>query len=271
MGEFAELSQEVRGIWDRNAAFWDERMGEGNDWHRLLIAPAQERLLALQRDGLVLDVACGNGQFARHMARLGARVLASDVAPQMIEHARVRTTEHADRIEYRVLDGTSREQLLALGERRFDAAVCTMALMDMAAIEPLLAGLSRLLKVGGRFVFSVPHPCFNSMAPRMKKVVEIEERDGEIITEYAIKVSSYIRPTVAKGVAMRGQPAAQYYFERPLSLLFEACFRANFALDGLVEPVFELPPRSERPDSWENYAEIPPVLVARMRLLPSSP
>ena len=56
----------------RNAAFWDERMGEGNDWHRLLIAPAQERLLALQRDELVLDVACGNGQFARHMARLGA-------------------------------------------------------------------------------------------------------------------------------------------------------------------------------------------------------
>ena len=166
---------------------------------------------------------------------------------------------------------TSREQLLALGERRFDAAVCTMALMDMAAIEPLLAGLSRLLKVGGRFVFSVPHPCFNSASPRMKKVVEIEERDGEISTEYAIKVSAYIRPTVAKGVAMLGQPAAQYYFERPISLLFDTCFRAGFALDGLVEPVFELPPRPERPGSWENFPEIPPVLVARMRLLPSSP
>ena len=180
MGEFADLNQAARDIWDRNAAFWDERMGEGNKWHRLLIAPAQERLLALRRDELVLDIACGNGQFARHMARLGARVVASDVAPQMIEHARARTTKQADRIEYRVLDATSREQLLALGERRFDAAVCTMALMDMAAIEPLLAGLSRLLKVGGRFVFSVPHPCFNSVAPRMKKVVEIEERDGEI-------------------------------------------------------------------------------------------
>ena len=271
MGEFADLNQAARDIWDRNAAFWDERMGEGNRWHRLLIAPAQERLLALQRDELVLDIACGNGQFARHMARLGARVVASDVAPQMIEHARARTTKQADRIEYRVLDATSREQLLALGERRFDAAVCTMALMDMAAIEPLLAGLSRLLKVGGRFVFSVPHPCFNSASPRMKKVVEIEERDGEISTEYAIKVSAYIRPTVAKGVAMLGQPAAQYYFERPISLLFDTCFRAGFALDGLVEPVFELPPRPERPGSWENFPEIPPVLVARMRLLPSSP
>ena len=34
MGEFADLNQAARDIWDRNAAFWDERMGEGNKWHR---------------------------------------------------------------------------------------------------------------------------------------------------------------------------------------------------------------------------------------------
>ncbi|MAG36119.1 MAG: hypothetical protein CL878_07740 [Dehalococcoidia bacterium] len=189
----------------------------------------------------------------------------------MIEQARARTTEHTERIEYRVLDATNKDQLLALGERRFDAAVCTMALMDMAAIEPLLAGLSRLLKVDGRFVFSVPHPCFNSVAPRAKRVVEIEERDGGIITEYAVKVAAYIRPIVARGVAMLDQPAVQYYFERPISLLFNTCFRAGFALDGLEEPAFELPPRPERPYAWEYLPEIPPVLVARMCLPSAEP
>ena len=40
-------NQEVRDIWDANAAFWDARMGqEGNDHRRLLVGPAQERLLA---------------------------------------------------------------------------------------------------------------------------------------------------------------------------------------------------------------------------------
>ncbi|MAG36118.1 MAG: hypothetical protein CL878_07735 [Dehalococcoidia bacterium] len=81
VGEFADLNQENQEIWNQNASFWDEGMGEGNKWHRLLIAPAQEHLLALQQDDLVLDIACGNGQFARHMARLGARVIASDFAP----------------------------------------------------------------------------------------------------------------------------------------------------------------------------------------------
>ncbi len=37
-----------------------------------------------------------------------------------------------------------------------------MALMDMADIEPLFSALRELLKPGGRFVFTVCHPAFNS-------------------------------------------------------------------------------------------------------------
>jgi hypothetical protein len=37
-------------------------MGEGNDWHRLLIAPAVEKLLGVHPDERVLELACGNGK-----------------------------------------------------------------------------------------------------------------------------------------------------------------------------------------------------------------
>src|SRR5262245_42586451 len=100
-------------------------MGDGNDFHRLLVAPSQERLLELQPGESVLDVGCGNGQFARRMAQLGARVLAVDLSPRMIENARANTREHHECIEYRVLDATDRSALLNLGTRRFDAGVCT--------------------------------------------------------------------------------------------------------------------------------------------------
>jgi len=40
-------SRETREVWDRNADFWDGRMGEGNEFHSLLVAPSQERLLGL--------------------------------------------------------------------------------------------------------------------------------------------------------------------------------------------------------------------------------
>lgn len=268
-GEFATLGEEVREIWNTNAEVWDGRMGdEGNRHHKELIAPAQERLLALEKDELVLDVACGNGQFARRMAGLGARVVATDHSERLIELAEARTTESVDRIEYRVVDATNTEQLMALGSDRFDAAICGMALMDMSTIEPLLSALGKLLRPGGRFVFSVTHPCFNSA--KHKLVLEEWDRGGKFVQEYSIKVSGYITPTAEKGLALANQPAAQFYFDRPLSLLFNACFGAGFVLDGIEEPVFdrELYAGEEydsgTPSAWWNKGELPPTLVARL-------
>lgn len=210
-------------------------------------------------------MACGNGQFARRLAELGAHVVAFDIAPRMIELARARTTRNADRIHYLVLDATDGARLLALGKGRFDAAVCTMALMDMASIGPLVAALAMLLKPDGRFVFSVLHPCFNNSSVRL--VAEEGYQDGQLATECSVRVSRYIRPAACKGVAMRGQPEVQYYFDRPLSLLFNTCFQAGFVLDGMEEPVFQRPQQVSGQLSWLCFTEVPPVLVARLRLL----
>ena len=68
------IIDEVHDIWNKNAAFWDEHMGEGNDFHRLLIEPGQIELLEIKPGDSILDIACGNGQFARKMAGLGAPI-----------------------------------------------------------------------------------------------------------------------------------------------------------------------------------------------------
>lgn len=89
--DFPELAAESQRIWNQNARWWDERMGEGNDWHKRLIAPAVERLLDLHPGEVVLDLACGNGLFARAFAQRGARVLACDFSAEFLECARART------------------------------------------------------------------------------------------------------------------------------------------------------------------------------------
>jgi 2-polyprenyl-3-methyl-5-hydroxy-6-metoxy-1,4-benzoquinol methylase len=262
-GEFPELNDAVREIWNRNADFWSERMGEGNEFHRALIAPAQERLLRLRPGESVLDIGCGNGQFARRLAELGADVLAFDVSPRMIENARATPSKTHGHIEYRVVDAMDDSALAALGPGRFDAAVATMAIMDMAAIEPLMSALRTLLKRGGRFVFSIVHPCFNSAGVKLIAEEGTTEA-GELVTRYVIAVSDYITPRSVKGVAMKDQPAAQYYFERPMSVLFNTCFNAGFVLDGIEEPTFPVSAGTGRP-SWSNITQIPPFLIARLR------
>ena len=256
-------ADDVRAVWEANAEWWDDYYKEGNHFHLTLIAPPTERLLQIRPGETILDVACGNGAFARRMAQLGASVLAFDFSASFIECARKRAVEHADRIEYRVIDATDRDALLALGEARFDAAVCTMAIMDMADIEPLAETLPRLLISGGRFVFSVLHPCFNN--PSTQTVAEHGDREGELLTVRTVKVERYMTPFSAKGIGIVGQPTPQIYFHRPLHALLEPFLRHGLVLDGLEETAFTDPSNARSPLSWDHYPEIPPVLVVRLR------
>ena len=262
------LAHQAYEAWEKKAVFWDKMMGEGNAFQRVLISPATERLLKLRPTETVLDVACGNGVFSRRLAELGARVVAVDFSAKFVELARSRTEEagYGDAVEYLVADATDEEQMLALGEERFDAAVCNMALMDMPIIDPLMRALRRLLKPEGRFVFSVQHPAFNSNAIRL--ALEVEERDGTLVETYSVKVTAYLYVPPGKGTGMPGEPVAHPYFHRPLSELFGACFRVGFAVDGMEEPSFtksEDGSLSARSLSWEDFVGIPPVLVVRAR------
>jgi SAM-dependent methyltransferase len=193
--------------------------------------------------------------------------VAFDFSANLIARARERTfaTEPTGQMEYHVLDATDESALLALGEGTFDAAMCNMALFDMADIDPLLRALSRLLRPGGRFVFSVMHPCFNNAYTT--HVAEMEDRDGETVFTYGIKVTRYVTPGAAKGAAIRGQPVPQLYFHRPLQVLLASVFDAGFVIDALEERAFppDHPPGSH-PLTWgPSLSEIPPVLVARAR------
>ena len=166
---------------------------------------------------------------------------------------------------------TDAEQLLALGgEASFDAAVCTMAFHDVADLGPLAASLRALLKPGGRFVFSVIHPCFNGPNPTF--VVETSDEDGAIITRYLLRIDRYLGLQPERGIGIQGQPEPHWYFPRTLSELLSPFFDAGWAMDGVKEPSFPREmARPAEPSSWANLPAIPPVLVVRLRPVAHDP
>ena len=256
------LTNETRDIWNAKADFWDERMGEGNAFQRQLVGPSAERLLDVQSGETILDVACGNGQFARRMADLGARVIATDFSERFLDRARARSAAYGDRIEYRQVDATDADALTAMTGQPFDAVVCLMALMDMTTIEPLMAAIPRLLKPEGRFVFVIQHPCFNSNGVTM--LSEAVDDNGEERITHSLKLSRYLTLPPGKGVGMPGEPIAHYYFHRPLHDVLGTAFRHGLVMDGIEEPAFP-EPDDPRPFSWLTYSDIPPVFAARLR------
>jgi 2-polyprenyl-3-methyl-5-hydroxy-6-metoxy-1,4-benzoquinol methylase len=263
MPELADDNLAAQRAWDTNAPFWDQRMGEGNEFFSVLVWPAVEQLLQPRKNDVLLDVACGNGLTSRRLASAGASVVAFDFSEEMIRQAKERSRGQA--IDYRVLDATDPSGLLGLGGVRFDGALCNMALMDMAELRPLLAGLAKLLRPGGPFVFSVLHPCFNN--PTSVLMGEHEDREGTLVTTYSVKIARYLTPYTRLGLAMQGQPVPHPYFHRPLGVLLGAGFEAGFVLDAFEERAFPAENAGgHSPLAWNGrFSDIPPVLIVRMR------
>lgn len=254
---------EIMQIWNTNADFWDDKIGDGNLFQNELIEPVTKKLLGDISGKRVLDVACGAGRFSRQMADMGAEVLAVDFCEKFLERAKKRTPDEMKNIKYRYVDATDKFQLLKLGTGQFDAVVCTMGLMDMSNIEPLFDSLPDLLKSGGMFVFSIMHPCFQNY--ESTAFLEETEFDGRTEKRSGVKISRYIKPEHWKGIGVKGQPERHYHFHRPLSLIFSMAFKKGLVVDGFEEPILPASQESVNPVGWIAKREIPPIVVVRMR------
>ena len=268
MVDYPDHNAESIEAWEANAEFWDQVQGDaGNYWQRTLVFPNTLELLQ-PLPSTVLEIACGNGNFARQLARLGVSVTATDGSASQLSFAE----RHSEdlKIKWMRLDATDRSALAALAGASgapFGGVVCNMALMDMAEITPLFDMLPLALEEGAPFVFSILHPVFRP-GPQVKLFRErTETPDGQFIEESGVKITSYLGTGVNHGIAVKGQPAIQPYFDRTLTELFGAAFDRGWVLDGIREPsiVDGGDGDAEGRLSWDHLPEIPPVMVCRLR------
>ena len=119
--------------------------------HNRLMEVEQETVLALLpdvRELTVLDAGCGSGRYLRVLGERGANAIGMDLSRAMLERARETTTRIA-RADLRALP---------FDARSFDLVVCGLALGDLAEIELALTEIARVLRPGGRVIYSVVHP-----------------------------------------------------------------------------------------------------------------
>jgi 2-polyprenyl-6-hydroxyphenyl methylase / 3-demethylubiquinone-9 3-methyltransferase len=130
--------------------FWDPH-GEFRPLH--LLNPVRTGFVA-ERAGLagarVLDVGCGGGLLAEALARAGATVTAIDLAPGMIQVARLHALEQRLDIDYRVATAES----IVNTENPFDVVTCMEMLEHVPAASTMVHTLAKLARPGGSVFIS---------------------------------------------------------------------------------------------------------------------
>jgi SAM-dependent methyltransferase len=134
----AEVKQRQRRIWG---------LGDYSHFSRLL-RPAAETLCEaceVSEGHQVLDAAAGDGNFALAAAARGARVVASDLSPGMVERGRGRS-----RSERREIDWVEADvEELPFEDARFDRAGSVFGAMLAPQPEVAAAELFRVIRPGG--------------------------------------------------------------------------------------------------------------------------
>lgn len=128
--------------WDAIAALYDEHVAPGESE----LATAGLRLAGLRAGDSFLDVAAGPGGLSLPAARLGAKVLATDWSPRMIEHFNARAAAEGLDAEGRVMDCHA----LDLPDDSFDVTGSQFGVMLVPDQPQALREMVRVTKPGGR-------------------------------------------------------------------------------------------------------------------------
>lgn len=138
------------------AAGWDDRVEDYETLFEPVTAEFGTRLLALAGGVVpgerVLDVAAGTGALSIPIAEAGARLLAVDISPAMVDRlaSRLEAAGLAT-AQTRVMDG----QALELADGHFDAAFSAFGVMLFANYRAGLRELARVVRAGGKVAVAV--------------------------------------------------------------------------------------------------------------------
>lgn len=209
-----------------NVADWYDQLvgGEGSEYHRQVVLPGVKKLLGEVKGTRILDVACGQGVLCRQMALLEADVSGVDASLELIQMARERS---AQKIHYYV--GDARElDFLAAGA--FDAATCVLAIQNIHPIQGVFDTVARRLRIGGRFVVVMMHPCFRGVKESSWGW------DAATNVQYR-RVDRYMIPRKAPIVANPGKKDGAYTwtFHKPIEDYVKACRKAGLLIDAIEE------------------------------------
>lgn len=210
--------------WGGVAKWYHELLeGEGT-YQKDLILPNLLRLLDIKKGHKILDLACGQGFFAREFYKQGAEVVGVDISEELICIAKKNSPKQ---IEFKM---ASADKLSFIKDKSIDKTAIILAAQNIENIQGVFKESSRILKDGGGLYIILNHPAF-----RVPKASSWEwDEEGKIQFR---RIDAYLSESRSKIQMHPGDKPKEYTlsFHRPLQVYFKALQKNGFCVSRLEE------------------------------------
>jgi ubiquinone/menaquinone biosynthesis C-methylase UbiE len=222
----AKKNQETS--WSSVSSWYDELLSQDDTYQSQVIAPRLLRLVGDISGKKILDLACGQGYFARLLKEKGAIVYGSDISSLLIKKAKsmgddiVYTIESADRLSYK--------------NNSFDSIISVLAFQNIRDIAQVFSECSRVLTPEGKLIIVLNHPAFR--VPKHSDWMFNEKTHTQVRTIDKYLSEAKIQITMHPG---KKDGVETISFHRPLQYWFKVSAKAGFVVTRLEE--------------WESHKE----------------
>lgn len=233
------MTREIKERWELTSTEFQERADVSVQINWGWDDVCDDALLGDVDGQAVLELGCGGGQDTVALAERGATVTGIDLTRQQLHHASDLFDDHG--LEIDVVEGDITDLPFVAGQ--FDLAFNTWVFQWVPDIEGCFFEAHRVLRPGGRLVFSMPHPYFELADPDSREVVESYFDTGRQVT-----------------VDGREEYPDMVTYRRKVSDVYNALRETGFEVEQMLEP------GSADPDDYEPgpWGDTPPELRATL-------
>lgn len=226
--------------WGKVANWYDSLVQNDGSYQKTLILPNLIRLVEAKKGDVIVDLACGQGFFAREFAKLGAKVIGVDVSSELITLAK----KQDNSVKYYV---SGAHKLSFLQNSSINKVLIVLSLQNIENAHEVIKEVGRILKPNGKLFIALNHPAF-----RIPKASAWGWDEGRKIQFR--KLDSYMSESKESIQMHPGDKPWQktISFHRPLQFYFKALNKNGFLVSKLEEwnsnKVSESGPKKEAED-----------------------
>jgi len=220
-----EMAKSSIDVLNELSESWIQKRSDNSDINHKYIIIIDVLLLLKAKEGeKILDFVCGDGTLSRMLSNIGATVTGIEPS-DIIDYAVEMERENLAKIQY-----IKNDSLEEFEDKYFDKIVCNMALMEIEKVEGIFKEFYRILKPGGRLVFSVLIPFFNESEFQAIKFSLDSKRDKNKV----FVVKNYFDDIITKYRKFGGVTQC---FLRERSQYVKLCRANKFIIDEILEPL----------------------------------